>query len=61
MKAVHVGEAAEALKLSVKLDSSDMAAVLELRSGDCLTLCFPSSEDRDRFAICMRIFAAAPG
>lgn len=63
LKAVHVGEAAQSLKLAVKLEKGDMtqSAVVELDSGDCLTLCFPSSEERDRFAICMRIFAAAPG
>ena len=53
-----MGEAAAALRLTVESDSN--SAVLELNSGDCLTLCFPKVEDRDRFAICMRIFAAVP-
>lgn len=57
VKAVHVGSAAEALQLGVRVD--EFCAVLELSSGDCLTLRFPKNEDRDRFAICIRIFAAA--
>ncbi|CAE7304499.1 unnamed protein product, partial [Symbiodinium natans] len=57
VKAVHVGQAAEALQLGARMD--DLCAVLELSSGDCLTLRFPKTEDRDRFAICIRIFAAA--
>ncbi|CAJ1428611.1 unnamed protein product [Effrenium voratum] len=56
--AVHVGEAAAALKLGIPMDH--LSAVLEMKSGDCLTLCFPKSEERDRFAICVRIFAAQP-
>ena len=60
IQAVHVGSAAQALKLAARSDDAT-SAVLELKSGDCLTLCFPCAEDRDRFAICIRIFAASPG
>ncbi|CAE8600667.1 unnamed protein product [Polarella glacialis] len=56
VKAVHVGAAAEKLGVG---PADEMCATVELHSGDFLTLRFPSAGGRDRFAVCIRIFASA--
>lgn len=61
VKAVHVGREAAHLGLS-GLAMEPLCATMELKSGDCATFRLPDAEQRDRFAICMRIFASAyPG
>lgn len=58
VKSVFVGQEAEQLGLTgVAIDT--LCATLELRSDDCLTFRFPDLQHRDRFALCIRIFASA--
>jgi len=58
MKAVFVGREAEKLGLDgAAIDT--LCATLELKSDDCLTFRFPDVQQRDRFALCIRIFANA--
>lgn len=58
VKAVYVGT--EANKLGLDGASIDqLCATLELKSDDCLTFRFPDIQQRDRFALCIRIFASA--
>jgi hypothetical protein len=58
VKAVYVGS--EAQKLGFQGPAADaLCATLELNSDDCLTFQFPDLQERDRFALCIRIFANA--
>mmetsp|Transcript_51583 Transcript_51583/g.90068 ORF Transcript_51583/g.90068 Transcript_51583/m.90068 type:complete len:674 (-) Transcript_51583:24-2045(-) len=58
VKAVHVGTEANKLGLDgVAIDQ--LCVTLELKSDDCLTFRFPDLQQRDRFALCVRIFASA--
>lgn len=58
VKTVHVGSEAAQLGLAgVSVD--DLCATVELQSGDCVTFRLPSNEERNRFALCIRVFASA--
>jgi hypothetical protein len=58
VKNVYVGNAAEKLGLD-GLSLESLCVTLELMSDDCLTFRFPDAQHRDRFALCIRIFANA--
>jgi len=58
VKNVYVGNAAEKLGLD-GLSLESLCVTLELMSDDCLTFRFPDAQQRDRFALCIRIFANA--